>query len=94
MFNSNYAFSLSYPTQASGGTGGYQNRRANVYALQDDPAYEMDDVKDSRTELAPNVNENSMTSFYSEAGLVCPAYQTDTKVFYPDFFNPRELAHL
>ncbi|KAG6878685.1 hypothetical protein C0993_011500 [Termitomyces sp. T159_Od127] len=61
---------LSYPTQASGGTGGYQTRRTNVYAHEDDPAYEMFDVKDSRTELAPNANGDGMTNFYSEISSI------------------------
>ncbi|KAG6850528.1 hypothetical protein H0H93_012144 [Arthromyces matolae] len=62
-----YPFSPSYPTQASGGDGGYQSRRANPYAQQDDRAYEMSDVRDSRTQLAPNSNGDSMAAFYSEA---------------------------
>lgn len=47
-------------------SGGYQTRRANPYAQQDDRAYEMSDVKDSTTELAPHSNGDSMATFYSE----------------------------
>lgn len=55
----------SYPTQASGGTGGNpNNRRANPYAQQDDRTYEMSDIRDSATQLAPN--GDSMSSFYAE----------------------------
>ncbi|KNZ74183.1 Syntaxin-like protein psy1, partial [Termitomyces sp. J132] len=60
----------SYPTQASGGAGNYQSRHANIYAQQDDHSYEMSDVKDSRTELAPNVNGDSMANFYSEISSI------------------------
>ncbi|KAG5636807.1 hypothetical protein H0H81_006795 [Sphagnurus paluster] len=57
----------SYPTQASGGNdGSYQSRRANPYAQQDDRGYEMSDVKDSKTELAPNSGGDRMTGFYAE----------------------------
>ncbi|PFH50678.1 hypothetical protein AMATHDRAFT_75471 [Amanita thiersii Skay4041] len=57
--------SNSYPTQASG--GGYQPRRNNPYAQQDDDSYEMSDVKDSSTHLAPAVGGgDSMAAFYSE----------------------------
>jgi len=53
----------SYPTQASGGASeGYQTRRANPYAQQDDRDYEMSDVKNSRTGLTLD----SMTDFYAE----------------------------
>ncbi|KAG5354001.1 hypothetical protein C0989_011489 [Termitomyces sp. Mn162] len=71
----------SYPTQASGGAGNYQSRHANIYAQQDDHSYEMSDVKDSRTELAPNVNGDSMANFYSEVSLACLKYQTGMKSF-------------
>ncbi|KAF5381124.1 hypothetical protein D9615_003868 [Tricholomella constricta] len=67
----------SYPTQASGGMGGgYQNRRANPYAQQDDRAYEMSDVKDSTTELAPNANGDSMATFYSEISSLQDSLRT------------------
>lgn len=67
----------SYPTQASGGTsGGYQNRRANPYAQQDDRAYEMSDVKDSTTELAPHTNGDSMAAFYSEISSLQDSLRT------------------
>ncbi|KAG6911449.1 hypothetical protein DXG01_014523 [Tephrocybe rancida] len=66
----------SYPTQASGGapSGGYQNRRANPYAQQDDRAYEMSDVKDSRTELAPT--GDGMANFYSEISSLQDSLRT------------------
>jgi len=68
----------SYPTQASGGTsGGYQSRRANPYAQQDDRAYEMSDVKDSRTELAPSAGGDSMAAFfYSEISSLQDSLRT------------------
>jgi len=67
----------SYPTQASGGTsGGYQGRRANPYAQQDDRAYEMSDVKDSKTELAPHTNGDGMAAFYSEISSLQDSLRT------------------
>jgi len=50
----------SYPTPASGGGS---RRAANPYAQQDD-RYEMSDVRDSTTELAPS--GDSMSAFYTE----------------------------
>ncbi|KAF6765102.1 syntaxin [Ephemerocybe angulata] len=56
----------SGPTQASGGAAGY-NPRANPYAQQDNRAYEMSDVGNSRANLAANTpTGNDMTAFYSE----------------------------
>ncbi|KAF9069883.1 t-SNARE [Rhodocollybia butyracea] len=56
--------SNSYPTQASGGDGGgYQSRRPNPYAQQDG-AYEMTDVKDSKPNLG--AGSDDMSSFYAE----------------------------
>ncbi|KAG5646685.1 hypothetical protein DXG03_002675 [Asterophora parasitica] len=67
----------SYPTQASGGTGGgYQSRRANPYAQQDDRAYEMSDVKDSTVELAPNAGGDSMATFYTEISSLQDSLRT------------------
>ncbi|KAF8636668.1 hypothetical protein AX17_003474 [Amanita inopinata Kibby_2008] len=58
-------FSDSYPTQASG--GGYQAHRNNPYAQHDDDSYEMSDVKDSKSRLAPSGTAgDSMSAFYSE----------------------------
>lgn len=65
----------SYPTQASGGIGGgYQNRRANPYAQQDGRAYEMSDVGDSRTQLAPVGGD--MSVFYTEISSIQDAIRT------------------
>jgi hypothetical protein len=66
-FNRPYVFSNSYPTQASGGVdGGYQSRQ-NPFAEQDEPAYEMSDVKDSTTQLSASiVTGDTMSAFYSE----------------------------
>ncbi|KAF4615302.1 hypothetical protein D9613_002669 [Agrocybe pediades] len=67
--------SNSYPTQASG-NGGYQARRANPYAQQDDRSYEMNDVRDSQTHLAPSTPLTSqggggdMAAFYSELSSI------------------------
>ncbi|KAK2467001.1 hypothetical protein APHAL10511_001259 [Amanita phalloides] len=58
--------SNSYPTQVSGGN--YQSRRTNPYALRDDDSYEMSDVKDSTTHLAPS--GDSMSAFYAEITAV------------------------
>ena len=70
IFDSPYPFSNSYPMQASGGTGGGpHSRRANPYPQQDERAYEMADVGDSVTQLAPN--GDSMASFYAEVSS-CP----------------------
>jgi len=56
----------SYPTQASGGVGGYQSRQ-NPFAGQDEPAYEMSDVKDSTSQLSASiVTGDTMSAFYSE----------------------------
>jgi len=56
----------SYPTQASGGVGGDYQSRQNPFSHQDEPAYEMSDVKDS-TPLSPSViTGDSMSAFYSE----------------------------
>jgi len=65
----------SYPTQASG--GGYQSRRANPYAQQDDRAYEMADVKDSTTQLTPIGGESdSMSAFYTEISSIQDSLRT------------------
>lgn len=58
--------SNSYPTQASGG-GGYQSRRPNPYAQQDG-AYEMSEVKDTRQTPynGGGAGGDSMNEFYSE----------------------------
>jgi hypothetical protein len=62
----------SYPMQASGNGGNaYQGgRRPNPYAQQDDRAYEMSDVRDSTTHLAPaspaTAGGGDMAAFYSE----------------------------
>lgn len=71
-----HALSNSYPTQASGGAagaGGYQSRRTNPYAQQDDHSYEMSDVKDSTTHLAPTQaagGGDGMSAFYTEVRLL------------------------
>jgi len=56
----------SYPTQASGGAG-YQ-RRENPYAQQDSRAYEMAEVRDSRTQLSPE--GDNMSAFYREISSI------------------------
>jgi syntaxin 1B/2/3 len=53
----------SYPTQVSGGGG----RRNNPYDQRDDD-YEMSDVKDSTTHLAPSAGD--MGSFYAEISAI------------------------
>lgn len=67
----NYMFGFrnnSYPTQASGNGGGYQGRRPNPYAQQDDRNYEMSDVAGSQTHLTTTTTAvgGDMGSFYSE----------------------------
>jgi len=66
--------SNSYPTQASGNGGnGYQNRRPNPYAQQDERSYEMADVRDSRTHLAPSTptgGGGDMSAFYAEISSI------------------------
>ncbi|KAJ3502325.1 hypothetical protein NLJ89_g8940 [Agrocybe chaxingu] len=54
--------SNSYPTQASG-NGGYQGRRTNPYAQQDDRAYEMSDEGEGG---------GDMSAFYSEVRAATP----------------------
>jgi len=67
--------SNSYPTQAS--AGGYDNRRPNpnLYSQQDNPSYEMSDVKDSRTHLAPT-GAGDMSLFYSEISSIQDSIRT------------------
>lgn len=60
----------SYPTQASGGGGGYQSRRANPYAQQDGE-YEMTDVKD-----IPPASGDEMSSFYAEISSLQDSIRT------------------
>ncbi|KJA27552.1 hypothetical protein HYPSUDRAFT_179695 [Hypholoma sublateritium FD-334 SS-4] len=66
----------SYPTQASGdGGNGYQTRRPNPYAQQDDRSYEMADVRDSRTHLTPATPSGTgggadMSAFYAEISSI------------------------
>ncbi|KAF8969982.1 syntaxin [Flammula alnicola] len=72
--------SNSYPTQASGNGGnGYQSRRANPYAQQDDRSYEMADVRDSRSHLAPSTPTGGaggdMAAFYSEISSIQDSMQ-------------------
>ncbi|TDL27375.1 t-SNARE [Rickenella mellea] len=57
----------SNPTQPSGG-GGYQSRRPNPYAQQDDRSYEMSQVKDNTTNF--NVPADDMTAFYDEISAI------------------------
>jgi len=73
----NFAGSNSFPTQASGGGGtggGYQPRRQNPYAQQDDRGYEMAEVRDSRTQL--NADGDSMAAFYSEISSIQDSLRT------------------
>jgi len=58
--------SNSYPTQVS--SGGYQSRRNNPYNQRDDDSYEMSDVKDSTTHLAPT--GDNMSAFYAEISAI------------------------
>jgi len=58
--------SNSYPTQVS--SGGYQSRRNNPYNQRDDDSYEMSDVRDSTTHLAPT--GDSMSAFYAEISAI------------------------
>jgi len=69
----------SYPTQASG--NGYQTRRPNPYAQQDDRSYEMADVRDSQTHLAPTTpltagGGGDMSAFYSELSSIQESLRT------------------
>ncbi|KAF9001867.1 t-SNARE [Cyathus striatus] len=67
----------SYPTQAS--ESSYQSRRPNPYAQQDSRSYEMADVKDSSTNLAPsNALGDSMSAFYSEISSLQDTIRTFT----------------
>jgi len=72
--------SNSYPTPASG--NGYQQvRRANPFAQQDDHSFEMSDVRDSRTHLAPTTvatgGGGDMSAFYREISSI----QDDLRTF-------------
>lgn len=66
----------SYPTQNSGNNGGGYGggRRQNPYAQQDDnPSYEMSDVKDSTTNLTAGMatmGGDSMNAFYDEIASI------------------------
>jgi len=62
----------SYPTQASGGANtGYQGRRANPFSQEDDKAYEMSDVNNSKTQLtAIGTESDSMSAFYTEISSI------------------------
>ncbi|KAF8797927.1 t-SNARE [Phlegmacium glaucopus] len=68
----------SYPTQASG--EGYQSRRPNPYAQQDNRSYEMTDVRDSKTQLATvpptPVVPGDMPAFYAEISSIQDALRT------------------
>lgn len=84
----------SYPTQASGGgyggggdgyggggggyDGGYQSRRPNPYAQQEDTSYEMADVKNNSTaRLTPGpIGGDSMSDFYSEISSIQDSLRT------------------
>jgi len=73
--------SNSYPTQASGNGNGYQTRRPNPYAQQDDRSYEMADVRDSRTHLTPATPATAggggdMAAFYSEISSIQDTLRT------------------
>ncbi|KIM80727.1 hypothetical protein PILCRDRAFT_821985 [Piloderma croceum F 1598] len=64
----------SPPTPASG--GGYQNRRPNPYAQQDDRSYEMSSVKDSGANMdAPAVGDG-MSAFYTEISSIQDSLRT------------------
>jgi len=62
------------PTQPSAGYGGYNSRRANPYAQQDDKGYEMSEVGGSTVHLTSGMGPagggggDSMTDFYNEIG--------------------------
>jgi len=60
----------SYPTQSGGG------RRQNPFAQQDEPSYEMSDVKDSTTNLTAGVGGDSMTDFYNEISSIQDSIKT------------------
>lgn len=66
----------SYPTQASG--DGYQSRRPNPYAQQDNRSYEMTDARNSKTQLASDMPPaaGDMPAFYSEVSLIQDALRT------------------
>lgn len=78
--------SNSYPTQAAGGgggyggdAGGYQPRRANPYAQQDDRSYEMSSVQGSTANLYPSNGGGGgggdpMSEFYGEVRTVRPLF--------------------
>jgi syntaxin 1B/2/3 len=74
--------SNSYPTQASGNNNGYQARRQNPYAQQDDRSYEMSDVRESQTRLAPasaaanGGGGGDMSAFYSEISSIQDTLRT------------------
>ena len=80
-FDKLYVFSNSYPTQASGGVGGYQSRQ-NPFAGQDEPAYEMSDVKDSTSQLSASIiTGDTMSAFYSEVISVLGFSSATDEVF-------------
>lgn len=74
--------SNSYPTQVSGNGGDAYlgGRRPNPYAQQDDRSYEMSDVRDSRTHLAPaspaTAGGGDMAAFYSEISSIQESLRT------------------
>ncbi|KAF8575797.1 t-SNARE [Ramaria rubella] len=69
-----YNDSPSYPSQ--GDNGGYQSRRPNPYAQQDD-RYEMTDVQqDSLVPLTAGVAGDDMSAFYSEISSIQDSLRT------------------
>ncbi|KII88608.1 hypothetical protein PLICRDRAFT_111520 [Plicaturopsis crispa FD-325 SS-3] len=78
----------SYPTQAAGGgggyggdAGGYQPRRANPYAQQDDRSYEMSSVQGSTANLYPSNGGGGgggdpMSEFYGEISSIQDSLRT------------------
>lgn len=65
----NYTNNNSYPTAPSSddtGAGGYQSRRPNPYAQQDDRSYEMSAVRDTSSP----VGGGDMSAFYAEISSI------------------------
>jgi len=69
-----YSDNGSVPSQDGGG-GGYQSRRPNPYAQQDD-RYEMADVHDSNVNLNSGNAGDDMSAFYSEISSIQDSLRT------------------
>lgn len=79
----------SPPTPASG--GGYQNRRPNPYAQQDDRSYEMSSVKDSGANIGAPAVGDGMSAFYTEVRLA--NFRDGSRLMLDGRFLPSKIAY-